>query len=286
MDMKAKKAFTLVELLVVIAIIALLMSILMPALARVRKQAKAVICQTNLKQLGACYAMYTDDWDGKFMAGWTPADTDNTDYWMEALRSCYGEEGDVRCCAAAKKPSSELGLGPYGTDDPLVAWGVFGYEGDQECGEPYSGWDYATVCDYGSLGSNGYCSDPPRIAGTYQGHPPEWNWRIAAVSGAANIPLMMDNQWLDGWPQHVDTPPAYDGAEGGDNIDHSSRFCINRHNGYVNAVFLDYTVRRVGLKEIWTLKWHRMYDVSGKWTIAGLCIPSDWPEWMWDFKDF
>jgi hypothetical protein len=54
----------------------------------------------------------------------------------------------------------------------------------------------------------------------------------------------------------------------------------------VNAVFLDYTARKVGLKEIWTLKWHRMYDVSGPWTIAGGVVPEDWPEWMQGFKDF
>ena len=56
--MNNRKGFTLVELLVVIAIIALLMSILMPALARVRKQAKSVICMTNLKQWGSVFEMF------------------------------------------------------------------------------------------------------------------------------------------------------------------------------------------------------------------------------------
>ena len=287
--MEAKKAFTLVELLVVIAIIALLMSILMPALAKVRRQAKTVICQTNLKQLGACFAMYTDSWDGKFMRGWTPKvgppdGTMNTDYWMEALRTYYGDEGDVRCCAAATKPNSEVTGDQFSADAPFIAWGIFGYDSDQECGEAYSGWPPATVCDYGSFGMNGHCCDPPRSAGTYQGHEQDWNWRIANVSGAANIPLMMDNQWIDGWPHHTDEPPQYDGQYWG--VSHMTRFCNNRHDGFVNAVFLDYSVKKVGLKEMWTLKWHRMYDINGPWTIAGDVRPDDWPEWMQDFKDF
>ena len=70
--MARKKAFTLVELLVVIAIIALLMSILMPALARVRKQAKDVLGQANLKQWGTCFGMFTDDHEASFPAGWSP----------------------------------------------------------------------------------------------------------------------------------------------------------------------------------------------------------------------
>jgi prepilin-type N-terminal cleavage/methylation domain-containing protein len=48
--MLKRKDFTLIELSVVIAIIALLMAILMPALGRVRKQAKATACQANLHQ--------------------------------------------------------------------------------------------------------------------------------------------------------------------------------------------------------------------------------------------
>ena len=49
--MRSRRGFTLIELLVVIAIIALLMAILMPALARVKKQAQSVTCQAKLKIL-------------------------------------------------------------------------------------------------------------------------------------------------------------------------------------------------------------------------------------------
>jgi len=50
-----RRAFTLIELLVVIAILALLMSILMLALERVKKQAKAVACQARLKHWGLVF---------------------------------------------------------------------------------------------------------------------------------------------------------------------------------------------------------------------------------------
>ena len=64
--MHKQKGFTLIELLVVIAIIALLMAILMPALQRVKKQVRDILCRANLNQYGLAARMYLDDYEGSF----------------------------------------------------------------------------------------------------------------------------------------------------------------------------------------------------------------------------
>jgi len=64
-------AFTLIELLVVIAIIALLASMLLPALQKAREKVRTIKCMSSLRQPGMGFQMYISDWDG-----WYPAQVD------------------------------------------------------------------------------------------------------------------------------------------------------------------------------------------------------------------
>jgi len=254
---RRQRAFTLVELLVVIAVIALLMAILLPTLSKVRRQVKVVACQSNLKQWGSIFLMYADGNNGYMVT--------RSIEWPEVLRLYFGNCNDLLCCPMATKPVSEGGHHPFAAFSTSLTW------------EPTGG-------DYASYGINGWVCNPPieeKI--NLYGLPTSNNWRKVDVKGASNIPLLLDSMWIDNYPDANDVPPLFDGDEYGS--EPMGKFCINRHDGFINGVFLDFSVRKIGLKELWKLKWHRKYDINGPWTKDHVPL-SVWPDWMKKFKDY
>jgi hypothetical protein len=135
-----------------------------------------------------------------------------------------------------------------------------------------------------SYGINNWLYDP--AGAMLWGYEAENHWKTILVKGTDNIPLFLDCFYLGGHPLSTNTPPEFNGQTQNAGSICMRRFCFDRHDGPTNMVFLNLAVRKVGLKELWVLKWHRQYNTADAWTKAGGVNPEDWPEWLRRYKDY
>jgi prepilin-type N-terminal cleavage/methylation domain-containing protein/prepilin-type processing-associated H-X9-DG protein len=254
-----RAGFTLIELLVVIAVIAMLMAILLPALERVRKQGKATVCQANLRQWGVLFATLAEGNEGQLRDRdeWERCRTQQFAYYLDNF------DYEVFCPLAKRKNS------PTGASSKLDAW---------YC--PNHSWRA------GSYGVNGYT---PAYSESWGSNQDQQAWSHIFQKSVATVPVMLDCALWVGYPNHQDSPPRNESEAAIGPWPESNGirpFCIDRHGGFINSLFMDWSVRKVGLKELWTLKWHPEFRILGPWTSAGGVRGQDWPEWMRRFKDY
>jgi prepilin-type N-terminal cleavage/methylation domain-containing protein/prepilin-type processing-associated H-X9-DG protein len=270
--MNERKGFTLIELLVVISIIALLMSVLMPALNKAKKHAQAALCKENLHQWALIWKFYVDEYEtnphkkkGFF------GDRDCSNDWPLQIWEYYWKSEDPKTlremllCPAAKKTVDEGGRNPY------MAWYN---QGDQDEWENDYGCDWPVISSYMI---NLWISDQTGAQKGIQ----DGFWRTPYVRNAAYGPIMLCAQWKDGDPLATDNPPEHENDLWTPNAEEIRRCVLKRHGDYVNALFMDWSVKRVGLKEVWEIWWHKQWPQNR--TDAGEPI---WPPWMEGMKRY